>query len=405
MKHVIIGSGPAGLSAAATLRQVDPAARVTILSKEAVNPYAKMALPYLLAGKIDEKAFFISPPEGVEMILGEEAVRILPGRREVETAGGKALAYDSLLVAPGASPEKPELEGGDLPFVFTVRYLPDVIRIRARLKGKTGHAVIAGAGPVGMETGDALREVGMSLTFVVGSDRVFSTMLDRPAAGRVARVLRSQGIEILTGEQIVRIDQSGEVFLKSGGSRLCDLVIFGKGVKPALACLAGSGIAVEEGIVVDDRQETSVPGIFAAGDAVQSRDVVYGRGRVNALWPVAVEQGRVAALNMAGVPASYQGSLARNILRVFGLSIFTAGAGREEKGYEVLTLEGEDFYRKIVLDKGVLKGLIFIGEVRNEGLYAGLIRTGADVSDFAGSLLQGSYGYPRHLARVTKRGR
>jgi nitrite reductase (NADH) large subunit len=405
MKHVIIGGGPAALSAAATLRQADPSALVTILSKEAVNPYPKMALPYLLAGKIEEKAFFLTPPEGVELLLGEEVVRITPNRCEIETAGGKVLAYDRLLIASGASPEKPQLEGGGLPFVFTVRDLPDVIRIRTRLKGKTGHAVIAGAGPVGMETGDALKELGMTITFVVGSNRVFSTMLDLPSAGRVAGMLRGQGIEILTGDQIVRIRESGEILLQSGGSRACDLVIFGKGVKPAVSFLEGNGIAVEEGIVVDERQATSVPGIFAAGDAVQSRDIVTGRGRVNALWPVAVEQGRVAALNMAGVPANYPGSLARNILRVFGLSIFTAGAGREERGYEVRTLEGPDFYRKIVLDKGALKGLIFIGEVRNEGLYTGLIRSGADVSAFAGSLLQGSYGYPRHLARAMKRGR
>ena len=404
MKHLIIGSGPAGLSAAATLRQADPSALVTILSKEAVNPYAKMALPYLLAGRMDEKAIFLRPPEGVELLLGEEAVRIAPARREVETGSGRVFAFDRLLIATGGTPEKPKIEGGELPFVFTVRDLPDIVRMRARLKGKTGRAVISGAGPVGMETGDALKELGMDLTFVVGSNRVFSTMLDGPAAERVVGILRSQGIEILTGDQIVRIRESGEVLLKSGLSRACDLVVFGKGVKPTLSCLAGSGIAVQEGIVVDERQETAVPGVFAAGDAVQSRDVVYGEGRVNALWPVAVEQGRVAALNMAGVPASYPGSLSRNILRVFGLSIFTAGAGREEKGYEVRRLEGPDFHRKIVLDKGVLKGLIFIGEARNEGLYTALIRQGVDVSPFAGSLLRAGYGYCRHLARVTKRG-
>jgi NADPH-dependent 2,4-dienoyl-CoA reductase/sulfur reductase-like enzyme len=402
MNHLIIGGGSAALCAAATLRRADPKARVTILCRESVHPYARMALPYLLAGRIEEKDFFLTPPAGVELLLGEEAVRIATDRREVETAGGKAFRYDRLLIASGASPEKPKIQGGNLPFVFTIRELPDIVRIRTRLTGGPGHAVIAGAGPVGMEMGDALHELGVSLTFVVASDRIFSGMLDTPAAKKVAGKMREAGVEILTGEEVALIRENGEVVLRSGGTRTCDLVIFGKGVKPALSFLADSGIAAEQGIVVDERQETNIPGIYAAGDAAQTRDIVYGEDRVNALWPVTVEQGRVAALNMAGIPAGYPGSLARNILKVFGVSVFAAGAGRAEKGYEIRTLEGPGFYHKIVLDKGILKGFIFIGEARNEGLYTSLIGMKADVSAYAGSLLRGSYGYSRHLARACR---
>jgi nitrite reductase (NADH) large subunit len=400
MNHLIIGGGPAALSAAATLRQADPAGRVTILSREAFSPYAKMALPYLLAGKIEEKNLFLTQPDGVELLPGEEAVRIFAEQHFVETAGGKTFPYDRLLIASGASPEKPKIPGGDLPFVFTVRDLPDIIGIRTRMKGGTGRAVISGAGPVGMEIGDALHDLGMSITFVVASNRVFSAMLDASAAGWLAGKLRGQDIEILTGEEIASIQENGEVALRSGKTRSCDLVIFGKGVKPDVPFLAGSGIATLQGIAVDERQETNVPGIYAAGDAAQSRDIVSGEMRVNALWPVAVEQGRVAALNMAGIPAIYPGSLSRNILRVFGVSVFTAGAGCAEKGFEIRTAKGEEFYRKIVLDQGILKGFIFLGEVRNEGLYSSLIARKADVSDYAESLLKGSYGYARYLARA-----
>jgi len=113
---------------------------------------------------------------------------------------------------------------------------------------------------------------------------------------------------------------------------------------------------------------------------------------------VAVEQGRVAALNMAGIPAVYPGGLARNILRVFGLSILTAGRGRDE-GPDVRRSETAESYHKIVLDRGILKGIIFVGEARNEGLYTALIKSGADVASYADSLLKGSYCYGRHLAR------
>ncbi len=234
MKHLIIGCGPAALSAAATLRKADPAGKVTILSREKVKPYARMALPYLLAGKIEEKEFFLAEPAGTELLLGEEALRIDPRGREVVTAAGKSFAYDRLLIATGSTPERPKIEGGDLPFVFTVRDLPDVKGIRERLPGRAGRAVIAGAGPVGMEIGDALHELGMAITFVVTSNRVFSTILDPPAAELVRRKLEEKGVEIRTGEDIVRIGENGEVLLKSGEKRKCDLVILGKGVAPSV---------------------------------------------------------------------------------------------------------------------------------------------------------------------------
>jgi nitrite reductase (NADH) large subunit len=398
MRHLILGCGPAALSAAATLRAVDPAGSVTILSRETVKPYAKMALPYLLAGKIGEKDFFLTPPPGVELLLGEEALGIDPGRRKVATAAGKRFPYDRLLIATGGTPERPKIDGGNLPFVFTVRDLPDVTGIRERLPGRAGSAVIAGAGPVGMEIGDALQGLGMAVTFIVASDRVFSTILDPPAAELVRRKLAEKGVEIRTGDAIVRIGEGGEVLLKSGEKRKSDIVILGKGVVPCIPFLTGSGIVGGRGVQVDGRQETNCPGVYAAGDVAETRDLVYEDTRVNALWPAAVEQGRVAALNMAGVPAVYPGSLARNILRVFGLSILTAGRGRDE-GPDVRRSETGESYHKLVLDRGVLKGLIFIGEVTNEGLYTGLIKSGADVSAYADSLLKGSYGYGRHLAR------
>lgn len=404
MNYLMIGAGPAALAAAGTLRQADPAGRVTILSREEIRPYSRMALPYVLAARIEAEGAFSALPEGVELLTGEKAVRVDADRREVGTASGKVFPYDRLLIAAGGVPERPAIKGGNHPFVFTIRDLPDVTGIRERFVGKTGHAVIAGAGPVGMETGDALHKLGWSVTFVVTSNRVFSTMLDTPAAGLVARKLREQGVEILTGEEIVDIGRNGEIRLKSGERRTCDLVIFGKGVHPCLDFLEGSGIAVGRGIVVNGRQETSVPGIYAAGDAAETMDIVHGDRRVNALWPLAVEQGRVAALNMAGITSTYPGSLARNILSVFGVSILAAGAGRAERGYDIMTEQGSDAYHKIVMDKGVLKGFLFIGEIRNEGLYTGLVKMGTDVSAYAGSLLRGSYGYSRHLARSMKTG-
>lgn len=402
MRYMIIGAGPAALAAAATLRRVDPAGSVKILTKEQVPPYARLALPYLLAGRIEEKGISLPVPAGAELLPGEEVVAVRPGRREVKTASGRVFSYDRLLIATGARPERPKVEGADQPFVFTVRDLSDIAGIRLVLKGNRGRAVVAGAGPVGLEMGDALRQLGMEVTFVVASERIFSQMLDAPAAAWLAERIRRQGVEIVTGEEIASLGKGGEVALRSGRCLKADLVVFGKGVRPAASFLSGSGIALEEGIVVNERQQTNIPEIFAAGDVAQGREIVSGRRRVTAVWPVAVEQGRVAGLNMAGRDAFYGGALSRNILRVFDTSLFAAGAGRSQEGYEVRTAIGTDFYRKLVLKDGVLKGIVVAGEVKNEGFYTNLIVKEIDCSARADSLLRGGYAYGRHLAGLRR---
>lgn len=403
MKYVIIGAGPAGLNAAATLRHVDPRGVVTILSGEGTPPYAKMVLPYLLAGVMEEKNLYLPVAEGVNFRTGCRVTAIDTQRRTIETGNGETVDYDRLLIATGGVPERPTIEGSDYPFVLTIRDLPDVQRIQKLLKGKKKkrHAVIAGAGPVSMETGDALHHLGMKITLIVTSNRVFSTMLDVPGAAVVEDHLRRQGVDILKGEDIVSIGGRGKVTLKSGAALDSNLVVFGKGVNPCVTFLTDSGISVRRGITVNERMETNIKGVFAAGDAVETKDLVVGDQRINALWPAAVEQGKIAALNMAGIPAIYEGSLSRNILRVFGLSIFVAGQGRAD-GPEIKVSSGSGFYHKIVMDRGVLKGFIFIGEVRHEGLYRDILQRQTGVGPFADSLLRGSFTYGRFQRRAMR---
>jgi NAD(P)H-nitrite reductase large subunit len=401
MDYLIIGGGPAGFSAAATLRRLDSQGKVTILAREKFKPYAKIALPYLLTSATDEKNLFFPHIPGVDISLNEEVVRLRPAQHQVITASGQTFGYDRLLIASGAMPVLPEIEGCRHPFVFTIRDLPDVHGIQKWLQHKTGRAVIAGAGPVGLETADALSKLGMKITLVIGSNRVFSTMLDESAAEVVEKHLLEQGVEVRKGENIVKIDPSGQVYLSSGETRIADLVIFGKGVNPCVQFLAGSGITVRRGIPVDQYLKTNIPEIYAAGDNTETMDIACGETRINALWPEALEQGKVAAYNMADIPLAYEGSFSRNILKIFGLSILAAGMS-SHAGADVRIERGQDFYHKLVLDRGILKGFIFIGEVRNEGLYLSLLRHKTDISLFAGSVLKGTFSYPRFVRQAIK---
>lgn len=400
MKYLLIGGGPASISAASTLRRLDTSCEITILTKEPYKPYAKMALPYLIAEDAQEAQIYLPEPDGINILVNQEVVSIDPDKHQAETAHGQIFEYDRLLVATGGTPERLKVEGADLPFVFTIRDLDDVSGIKKQLNGRKGRAVIAGAGPVSMETGDALHKIGMDITFVISSNRVFSTLMDVQAASFVEKQLLGKGVEIRKGEDIVRIDHDGTVRFRSGDAITASLVIVGKGVKPSLSLLEGSGIAIRSGIVVDEHQRTNIDGIYAAGDICETYDIAHEDHRLNALWPEAYEQGKVAAFNMASIPVTYQGSLSRNILRAFGISVMSAGMARAD-GPDVRMDVGNDHFRKIVLDDGVLKGLIFVGDVRNEGLYMSLIKRRKHVLSTAGSILRGTYGYAQFMHRAT----
>ncbi len=400
MRHVIIGGGAAAGAAAGMLRQADAGADITVLCGEKRKPYAKMGLPYLLSGDVEEKNLRLRFPPGIDLRIGCAAARIDTGRRRVILADASRVPYDRLLLATGAVPELPEIDGIDSPRVFTVRNLPDIRGILRRLPPDGGKAVLAGAGPVSMETADALAKRGVRVTFVVSSDRLFSTMLDKPAAEVVERHLEERGVVVRKKEDIVSIEAEG-ARLRSGVTLAADLIVFGKGVRPDLSLLPGTGIEAGRGVLTDRHQRTNVPDVYAAGDVAETLDIAWDERRVNALWPVAVEQGRVAALNMAGIAADYPGGLARNILRVFGLSIYVAGKGRAD-GPDVRRAEGPGFHRKLVMNGKTLGGAIFIGEIRQEGICTDLIRNRADASPFLSSLMQGSLRYGRKMRRDLK---
>jgi nitrite reductase (NADH) large subunit len=380
LDYLIIGGGPAGLCAASILRRIDGKSRVTILAAEQFPPYSRIALSHLLAGKVEENLLFLPVPPGVEMLLGDPATEVAPGIQEVRTASGRKFHYDKLLIATGAAAIRPEMEGSGLPFVFAIRDLPDIRGLKRALQTReNGHAIIAGAGPVGLEIADALRSLGLTVTIVISSNRVFSTMLDEGSSAFLQEKLEASGIEVRKGTDIVKICPGGEVVLSSGEIRRCDAVIFGKGVTPSMRFLAGTGIAMRQGIIVDAHQQTSIPGIYAAGDVAETKDLVWGDSRVNALWPAAFEQGKIAAYNMASKPLAYDGSYSRNILRVLDLWIAAAGTAKLDTR-ETRSETGPGFHRRFIIEGGILRGFVLMGNVKNEGLYNDLVRRGAPIS-------------------------
>jgi NAD(P)H-nitrite reductase large subunit len=382
MDHVIIGAGPAGVAAADTLRQVDPAATVTLLCGEAGPPYARMAIPYVMAGKIDEAGTRIKADDGHYRRHGirlrhATVVGVDAAARRVILADGAALAYDRLLVATGSAPVRPNIPGLDLPGVHRCWTLDDMRGVCA--DARPGRRVaLLGAGFVACIILQALVARGAEVTVVCGSSgRMVRSMMDETAGGMIMRWCRTNGVRVVAGGRPAAVAPGMVVTLETGETVETDAVLVATGVRTNTGFLAGSGVDIGEGVKVDRFLRSSVDGIYAAGDVAQGLNLSTGRQEVHAIQPTAVEHGRIAALNMAGRAVPYAGSLAMNTLDTLGLVSCSFGLWAGQDGGSQARLVDESGYRYLRLEFSGdrLVGVNAVGWGEAVGVARGLIQT------------------------------
>lgn len=369
--HVIIGAGPAGVSAMETLRAADAEARITLVSDEPA--YARMALPYFLSGEIPESQTYIATPEylrelRVEAKFGKRVASVDGPGRSLAFVDRERLPFDTLLIATGSSAVKPNVPGIDGADVYNLWTIEDARQVVARAaKGK--RVTMIGAGFIGLIVLNALHKLGCDLTVVEIEGQVLPRMLDAESARLVGATLARRGVRVVTGRRVTEIESNGGakvLRLERGGSVIADLVISAAGVRPNVAFLAGSGISVDHGVLVDDHLRTNYPWIYAAGDCAQGPDFLTGAKSVHAIQPTAVDHGRVAGANMAGGDIAYRGSLSMNVLEVCGLQCVSYGLWRGEGKREIkLVNPDRPIYRKMVFDGDVMIGAIFVGPAKD----------------------------------------
>lgn len=395
MKHVILGNGPAGVVAAETLRQADPTAEITLVGDEKAPPYSRMAIPYLLMGQIDEAGTYLRKTAAHYeanriRLVNARASAIDSAKKVVKLADGGTLPYDRLLLATGSHPIKPPIPGIDLAGVHTCWTLDDARAIAGHLA--PGKRVLQiGAGFIGCIILQALAERGVALTVVEMGDRMVPRMMTPLAGTMIKRWVEAKGVKVVTNAKVVKIEKGAplKATLSTGTVLDCDLVIASAGVKPNVDFLAGSGVKLGDGIVVDGSMRTSVPDIYAAGDAVETAEFGTNKPFVNAIQPNAVEQARLAALNMAGRTTQSLGSLAINVLDTMGLISSSFGqwsgvpGGRavesaDEKGFRYLSLQFEG---------DVLVGATTIGTTQHVGVLRGLIQSRTPLGRWMDQLL------------------
>ena len=403
--HVILGAGPAGVIAAETLRKLAANDTITLVGDEPEPPYSRMAIPYLLMGNIDERGTYLRKQSDHFDRLRIKTVKaraksIMATQHQVVLDNGETLTFDCLLIATGSRPISPPVSGIDSAGVHTCWTLEDARAIMA--KAQPGARVIQmGAGFIGCIIMEALAARGVSLSVVEMGDRMVPRMMGPIAGGMIRDWCEAKGVKVYTQAKVEAIvpgaggrdDAPLTVRLSTGEKLPADLVISATGVKPNMDFLKDSGVTCLQGVLTDEHLQTSVPGIYAAGDCAEAFDKVSGTTIVSAIQPNAAEQARVAALNMLGQTTTLRGVTQINVLDTLGLISTSFGQWSGVAGGDHVELtdrraQGGGRHLSLQFDGDVLVGCNSVGWTQHVGVMRGLVEGQVHLGPWKDKLLE-----------------
>ena len=379
MRYVIVGNGPAAVSAVEAIRQHDAAGEITLFSKENEFTYSRPLISYLLLGATDEERMRYRPESfyedmRVDYRQGVAVTAIDKDGKTVAASDGSVVAYDKLLLATGGKPFIPPVEGlGDVPY-HTFMTLADARGLAEALKPES-RVLIIGAGLIGLKCLEGIKDRCASVTVVDLAEQILPSILDAEAAAIVQKHLEEQGAAFLLGDSAVKLE-AGCATMKSGRRVPFDVLVMAVGVRPATELATAIGLDAERGIATDERGETAILDIFAAGDCAQSYDITTDTRRVLALLPSAAQQGAVCGAAMAGKTVEPMNAMPMNAMGLFGLHMITAGSMIGESH----VLRTKDSYKRLCVKDDRLMGYIMLGDVERAGIYTALIREKTPIS-------------------------
>lgn len=335
MRTVIIGGGACGASAAARIRRLDESAEIIVLEKTGEISIANCGLPYYTSGVInDREKMLVSSPEkfrewfNINVKLNTEVININPDEKFVETADGEKINYDKLVLAQGAKPFVPPIEGIPEQKVFTVRTLFDADNIKSYIKEKgVRKAIVIGGGFIGVEMAENLNEMGLETTLIEQQNQILAPV-DYEIAAFLHNEMRDRGIELVLSDGVKKFNDN-KVILNSSREIEFDIIIMAIGVRPEITLAKNAGLETARGIIVNENLQTSNPDIYAGGDGVEIKDFVTGENTLIPLAGPANRQGRIIADNICGIESAYKNSQGTSVLKVFDLT--AASVGNNEK--------------------------------------------------------------------------
>lgn len=394
---VIVGAGIAGLTAAEKARATSGNAKITLISKEAGLPYYRLNLTRLLAGEIDDAQLTMQrvtwfEKHGIKLVEAE-VTAIDPAARILTLYSGDSVSYDALVLANGSHAFVPPFSGVRRAGIHVFRTLDDGRNILRDAKPGS-KCVCIGGGLLGLETAGALRKKGLNVSIVEGFGWLLPRQLPEVAGKMLARYIEALGIAVYTDTSVKELvgDESVRgVVLKDGRELPADLVVISTGVRSNSHLARRTDLKVANGVVVDDRMQTSHPGVYAAGDVAEHRGTCPG------IWPVAYAQGVVAGMNAAGGEAEYRPIPPSNRLKVMDVDVFSIGLfTTNDASYQVYDEQEETTFKRFVVRDGSLVGAVLYGDTAVAGAVKEAIENGTQLRELS-ALLDRLPGFARFL--------
>ncbi len=430
-QYVIVGASAAGMAAAESIRRHDRKAKIIMVSEEKERPYFRVMLSFVLAGSVAGDKLFLRSDNyfkelGISFLAGKKALGIDTSKNQLFLDDDTHVDYDSLLLATGSRPRPLNVPGLDKKGVYYFRTRKDMRAVQDALKD-TKRAVVIGGGLVGIKVADALCDRGMKVTMMVTSNKILSQTADVKTADIVLNILKNRGMEVRRGvspAQFLGKGERVEEVLTDKGERVpCQLVVIGKGVLPnsglagdiseqaqeAVTSGAGqSAVAGDnkretidngDGIKTDSFLATMVPNIFTAGDAAQTLDIATDKPEIHAIWPAAVEQGKIAGCNMCGKNIPYSGTIHRNAFHIGSSYVITGGLFNpgmdDDCKIHVESNAINNVHHRIVTRGDNIVGMSFVNDTTSAGIVLAMIQRKQKISSLPADIFSPGFDFSR----------
>lgn len=385
LKHyVIIGNGIAAVGCIEGIRSKDAVNPITVVSSEPFPAYGRPLISYYLAGKTNIKKMIYRPEDfyesnGVKVLYGKSAKSFDPAAKTVLLSDGEELSYSELLIATGSVPFVPRFQG-----IETVKNkscfmtIEDSLSVEESLSPEA-KVLIIGAGFIGLKCAEGIKGRAKSIMVADLAGHILPSILDDDSAPYMEKILTDNEIELLLGDTALRFD-GNRAYMQSGKVIDFDYLVLAVGVRPAATLFSEAGGAMGKGITINEKGETSLPSVYAAGDCTESMDISCGEISVTANLPSAYMQGRTAGVNMAGGIECYDKGIKMNSIGFFGLHVISAGTRTDET--LVYEAKSDSSLKKLYAKDGVLTGYMLVGDVERAGVYTALIRNRTPLDSF-----------------------
>jgi nitrite reductase (NADH) large subunit len=366
MKYLIIGSGVAGTTAASYIRDQDSEGDIAVVTEESIPFYSRIRLIDYLAKEVNTKDIVIKDDEwyrkkNITLLLNTYISDIDKEKKCIVTPKGEIFPYDKLLLATGGFSFIPPVPGFDKQGVFSLRDIKDADEILRYSEGKK-RVIMIGGGVLGLEAANSLRKIGHEVSIIEFFPRLLPRQMDPDGAAILKKQMEGMGFTFhldTKSKEVVGEERAEGVLCEDGRTIYGDMIIISAGIRPRAELAQKAGLHIQKGIVVNDRMETNISDVYAAGDLIEHRDMFYG------VWPAAEKQGKTAGINMAGGDASYEGTIMSNVLKVVGIDLASAGdIDAEGKHRSHIQKDEERYtYKKLVIKDGIVSGCILYGDI------------------------------------------